>query len=580
MLNPRPSAWALAIVLVAGLAAPAGVPVARAAQTCTGWTDQFHPPTTIRVLRKSGPNAGTVEVVDFWTYVGVSLRAEYGTGATTAIDWMRVGAITVKQYGWYYAMNWRGGTAADGSCWDVRDTSADQLYKPEKWNSSTGTWVPRNVPTAENLRAMRETWHVSLRKWVPRKNKSRLFLTGYRAGRKRPCGTDATGYKIKQKSLRDCLNKGLNLEEVLRKYFEPKLEIVDVRGDDILDDAGAWNGDLGVLAPSGSDTGWRVYPGLADGFDQPVMGTFNIDPSRILGHGSGDVSGDRLAELVMLVNANSGKKLRTAHATGSGYSAPVTQDLPAGAPSDTLLVADFNGDLLSDVGLLRSTPTVPTAGQPATLVVMRALANGGFGAPVDWWRGALDLSDELVMAGDVNGDGMADLVVRDGAASVGYRVAQSFASCTDFSARGPCTQSQGDGLGEATSWLGRTGWSAGDLKHAIVDFNRDGRDDVIIVVKNGGSIKVFALRSLVATGFAPAELLWQGSIAFADVVPVGMHVNPDGLGDLTMLQRDGTGTKLFWLKSIPKSKTPASMSATSALSDPSLTWSVSGNRFF
>jgi hypothetical protein len=583
MLNPRPSAWALVVVLVGGLVAPAAGNVAQAAPApvCTGWTDPFHPPPTIRVLRKTGPNAGGVEVVDFWTYVAVVLRTEYGNGVGTKADWMRVGAITVKQYGWYYSIHWRGGKALDGSCFDVRDTTADQLYRPEKWDAATGTWVPRNVPVQANFDAMRETWHVTLRKWVPKKHKSRLFLTGYRAGYKRPCGTDATGFKILQKSLRDCLNnKGLNLEEVLRKYFEPKLEIVDARGNDVLADDDQWYGDVGVLSPSGSDTRWRVYPGAADGFGSAVTGDFNLDISKILDHGSGDVSGDRLADVVLLVNGNSGRKLRTARATGTGYGELETQDVPSGVSGDRLLVADFNGDLRSDVGLVRSTPTAPPAQDPATLVVMRSLADGTFGAPVDWWRGALDLSDEMVMAGDVNGDGMADLVIRDASASVGYRVAPSFASCTDFAAWGPCTASQGDGLAAAVVWLGASGWSAGDLKHAVTDFNRDGRDDLMVVARTGAGIKVFALRSQVTTGFAAPELLWQGGIAFGDVVPVGMHVNADGLGDLAMLQRNGSGTQLFWLRSIAKTKNPASMTATSATSDPSLAWSAAGNLFY
>jgi hypothetical protein len=39
--------------------------------------------------------------------------------------------VAVKQYGWYRAMSWRGKTAPDGNCYDVVDSTLDQLYEPE-----------------------------------------------------------------------------------------------------------------------------------------------------------------------------------------------------------------------------------------------------------------------------------------------------------------------------------------------------------------------------------------------------------------------------------------------------------------
>lgn len=568
MFTPRPSALALIAVLVIGLTATGGpgpVLAAVPAPKCTGWTDEFHPPPSIRVLRSKGPNAGSVEVVDFWWYVAVVTRAEYSTGAAKPPLWMRVGSITVKQYAWYYTMRWRGGKTADGTCYDVKDTTADQIYRPEKWDANTSTWVDGNVPTPAILTAMQETWHITLRKWMPDKLRSRLFLTGYRSGKAFPCGADSTGFKIYQKSLRDCSTKGLTLEEVLRRYYEPRIEIVDVRGRDILADNAEWRGDVGVLSPDGS---WRVYPGTADGFSGPRTGSFG-NVGTLLGQGAGNVTGDELADLVMLVN-NNDKKLLVARATGDGYAAPESQDVPAGTPVERLLVADFDGDGVADVGLL-STPTLGTT----KLAVMRRLDTGTFGAPTDWWTGAFDLSatGNWVAAGDVNGDGKADLIMRDGATG-DYVVAPSFASCAHFTAIGPCTLIPGLGLDVATMWLDQTGWAGVTLKHTLSDYDRDGRDDVLVLAADNGGIKVSALRSLVEGGFAPAETLWQGSMPLSEVVPLGLHVDPDGLGDLTLLQKDGPTTKVFWLRSIARSTTPASMTPTQGLTDPSLTWSA------
>ena len=57
-----------------------------------------------------------------------------------------MGALAVKQYGWYYTMHWRGGSCQvtnpdDGTttveCYDVKDGTLDQIYKPEKWDKTS-----------------------------------------------------------------------------------------------------------------------------------------------------------------------------------------------------------------------------------------------------------------------------------------------------------------------------------------------------------------------------------------------------------------------------------------------------------
>ncbi len=578
MKHPRPSAWALAAVLVVGLFGSAGTGVTSATSPpqCTGWTDEFHPPTQIRVRRNSGPNAGGVDVVPFWNYVATVLRAEYATSGTRGPLWMRIGALAVKEYAWYYTMHWRGGTVTltnpvNGTtttqCFDVKDTTADQIYKPQKLVN--GVWVPANVPTPANLQAMAETWPMSLRKWNQTKLKDRLFLTGYRAGQKNPCGTDSTGFKIFQKSLRDCSTKGLTFEETLRRFYEPNVRIVDPRERDILNDANTYFGDVGVLSPSSGNTAWRVYAGLGDRFADPVIGTFAIDPTKIGGQGLGDVTGDGYADLVLLLKTG---KLRLAVATGTGYLDPTSQELPSGAPTEQLLVGDFDGDLLADVGLLRSTPIAPAPEEPATLVVMRGAADGTFGAPQDWWRGALDLTTQQAMAGDVNGDGKADLVIRDATAGVTFWVAPSFASCADFTVWGPCTVVPGIGLDVAATWLAKPGWNAAEVKWTLTDFNRDGRSDLVALVKDGSGVDAFGSTATVAGAFGDAKLMWQTStLAFGDASPFGVDVNPDGLGDLGLLRKAGAGTALMWLRATQTAGV-VTFVPTTAYTDTNLAW--------
>src|SRR5688500_12744845 len=80
MPQQRRVVWALALALLASLLLTGPTAIVLGAEPkpqCTGWTDELHPPPTVRVLRKYGPNAGRVEVVDFWKYVGTVLRTEY-----------------------------------------------------------------------------------------------------------------------------------------------------------------------------------------------------------------------------------------------------------------------------------------------------------------------------------------------------------------------------------------------------------------------------------------------------------------------------------------------------------------------
>jgi hypothetical protein len=210
-------AFALSIVL----SVPAAVePAPAAAASCTGWDSRTSPPLTIRVLRTA---SGRVEAVDFRRYVAqVMASGEWPTHLPVAA--LEVGAVAVKQYAWYHALagNHRSShRTASGACYDVRDDTSDQLYRPE-----------RASPTARQQGAIDRTWGLSLRK------NGRFFLTGYRYGDPVRCAADANGWKLYERSIVDCASRlGWGRSRILKAYLSPNLTEV-------------WNDGPSVSSPS------------------------------------------------------------------------------------------------------------------------------------------------------------------------------------------------------------------------------------------------------------------------------------------------------------------------------------------
>src|SRR6185437_543541 len=128
--------------LFASLSAVPGAPAAVAAASCSNWSSEATPPPSIRVFRSL---TGVVETVDFRAYVKNVLSREWIGSWTT--ESLRSGALAVKNYAWYQILHWRGYVAdATGDCFDVFDTTRDQVYDPAKttWSSAAAavdaTW--------------------------------------------------------------------------------------------------------------------------------------------------------------------------------------------------------------------------------------------------------------------------------------------------------------------------------------------------------------------------------------------------------------------------------------------------------
>lgn len=196
----------LTIAAVLAALLPLATPAVGAAAggSCTGWQSTTTPPSTIRVLRVA---TGKVDTVDFRKYVLIVTAKEWGP--TLPQQLINAGAVASKQYAWYWSLagKWRGGSSG-GKCYDVEDSTADQLYNP-----STTIYDKHRL-------ALSTTWGTTV--W----RDGKFVLTPYRLGIKTTCGPKPGKYVLLVRSARRCVNKeGWGWQKVLVRYYAAKLRV-------------------------------------------------------------------------------------------------------------------------------------------------------------------------------------------------------------------------------------------------------------------------------------------------------------------------------------------------------------------
>ena len=437
--------------------APQAVKAGSTEQACTGWRSYFTPPPSIRVLRGASDR---VETVPFRTYVETVMSSEWAH--YWPFETVKVGAIAVKQYGWYYTIVYRGGRNAAGECFDVRDSTTDQLYKPGY----------REIFPAHR-RAAKLTWDVSLRKFNAIKNRGEFFLTGYRTGTSGvKCGVDSNGKLLFQRSIYNCGAKGYTYEQILRFYLTTRLEVIQPGAHDIL---GAGLGDASVLVrdAEGTRTPRLFEPVLPDSVTPAEVTTPTIVANGFVGARSVDIDGNERDDLLTLHSpGGTGYVLRVALSDGTAYGADAAWGSEANGAfgeGTTLLAGDFDADGKRDAAILHP------GSKPGTAVLKLFRSTGTvLLAPVDWWSGPVDLTASRVLSGDANGDGRADLMIIDdlGERGLEYRVAASLLS--------------GGGLAAPTVWHSATDLRWATTRHVVGDVDRDGRDDLYLLTPAGG----------------------------------------------------------------------------------------------
>jgi hypothetical protein len=150
-------------------------------------------PSTILVYRVS---LGRVDRVDFKTYVKNVLPNEWVSSWPNAS--LQAGAVAVKSYGWYWALHSTRKTSG-GQCYDVRDDTADQVYRPSSAQAPTSS-------------AVDSTWSV-------RMTRSGNILQAHYCSTTTACGGWVDGDWLSQYGSRDLADSGQSYQTILRHYY-------------------------------------------------------------------------------------------------------------------------------------------------------------------------------------------------------------------------------------------------------------------------------------------------------------------------------------------------------------------------
>jgi Stage II sporulation protein len=198
LLHRIRAACLLVVLAIGGVAAPMTAPTpASAAGECGSYRSETVPPASIRVFRT---RTGAVETVGFRTYVKNVLSREWISSWTT--ESLRSGALAVKNYAWYQVLHWRGYVNEAGACFDVFDSTRDQVYDPSR-------------PTyASMAAAVDATWGTLAHKG------GRIFPTYYNAGAAgERCGANANGWQMFQWGTQACGLAGKTAAQIIGTYY-------------------------------------------------------------------------------------------------------------------------------------------------------------------------------------------------------------------------------------------------------------------------------------------------------------------------------------------------------------------------
>lgn len=150
-------------------------------------------PSTILVYRVS---AGRIDRVAFKEYVKNVLPNEWIPGWHTQS--LRAGAMAAKTYAWEKALHSTRKTA-NGACFDVADSTSDQVYRPGSAESSTSSAVDAT--------------------WTTRMSRGGKIFSSHYCSTTTACGAWVSGDWMSQHGSQDMATKGSSFQSILKHYY-------------------------------------------------------------------------------------------------------------------------------------------------------------------------------------------------------------------------------------------------------------------------------------------------------------------------------------------------------------------------
>ena len=264
-----------------------------------------------------------------------------------------------------------------------------------------------------------------------------------------------------------------------------------------------FNGDgvTDVLAGTGRNT--SSFVAIADGVTERLTTTFTPFEESFTGGtfvAAGDVNGDGVPDVAVSADVGGGPRVRMfvsnpdgSYSAGADFFAIDDKNFRGGT---RIALGDVNRDGIADLIVVAG----PGGGPRVAIFDGRTLGPGG--TPTRLREDFFALDKELVdgayvAAGDVNGDGFADLIF--GAGQGGTPRVVVYDGRSLFEANFPTP---------VASFLAGDKSASGGIRVASADLNFDGRDDVITGagVGDGSDVRVYLAASVLSANPVPESI--------------------------------------------------------------------------
>jgi hypothetical protein len=291
-----------------------------------------------------------------------------------------------------------------------------------------------------------------------------------------------------------------------------------------------------ALAYDNGNSTMNIYRWTSTGssFNSPTVytsGTYHLSSVGRL-TATGDVNGDGTTDIVQAYQNSDGTFSYHVFLNGNASAGIWYTSGPfnLGNVGGRLVVADFNGDGRAEPALVYDAGSTQT--------IYRWLSNGtSFTRTTDYiGTGSFDLTNvqDRVAAGDVNGDGNADVVEA-------YQKSDGTFSYYVFL----------DGLDSTGIWYTSGPYNLGNVGNRLVvaDFNGDGRAEPALVYDAGSTQTIYRWLSNGTSFTRTADYVGTGSFDLAnvdDLVAAG-DVNGDGSADIVEAYQKSDGTFSYYV---------------------------------